>query len=87
MPHKKCLFEGGCNLTASFGYRGFGTRFCSKHKIDDMINLVCRLCECGKARPTYNFEGKPAAYCKLCRVDGMKNVNDKPCKCGRVTNI
>lgn len=85
MPHKKCLFEGGCNLTASFGYRGFGTRFCSKHKIDDMINLVCRLCECGKARPTYNFEGKPAAYCKLCRVDGMKNVNDKPCKCGRVT--
>ncbi len=84
MPHKKCLFEGGCNLTASFGYRGSGTRFCSKHKEPDMVNLVCRLCECGKARPTYNFEGKPAAYCKECRLEGMINVNDKPCKCGRV---
>lgn len=83
MPHKKCLFIGGCNLTASFGYRGFGTRFCSKHKENDMVNLICRLCECGKARPTYNFEGKAAAYCKECRLEGMINTNDKNCKCGK----
>ena len=42
--HKKCKFNGGCLLTASFGYKdGTGTQFCSKHKDEDMVNLLCKL--------------------------------------------
>lgn len=81
--HKKCKFVGGYLLTASFGYRDReGTQFCSKHKEEGMVNLLCRNCECGRARPTYNFEGLKARFCKECMKEGMINVNDKKCKCG-----
>jgi len=83
--HKKCKFTGGCLLTASFGYKdGTGTQFCSKHKAEDMVNLLCKLCHCGKARPTYNYEGLSARFCKECKEKDMINVNDKNCKCGKV---
>jgi hypothetical protein len=83
--HKKCKFIEGCLLIASFGYRdGTGTQFCSKHKVDGMVNLLCKLCHCGQVRPTYNYQGKSANFCKECKEDGMINVNDDPCKCGKV---
>ena len=82
--HKKCKFSGGCLLTASFGYKDdSGTQFCSKHKDSDMINLLCKLCNCGKVRPTYNYEGLSAKFCKECKEEEMINVNDKNCKCGK----
>ena len=80
--HKKCRY-GDCDLTASFGFKdGIGTQFCSKHKSEGMINLLCKSCECGKARPTFNYEGLSANFCKGCKKEGMINVNDKPCECG-----
>jgi hypothetical protein len=83
--HKKCKFIEGCLLTASFGYKdGTGTQFCSHHKIPDMVNLLCKLCQCGKARPTYNYEGISPKFCKECKEDKMINVNDKKCNCGKV---
>jgi len=82
MTHKKCKFEG-CKLTASFGFKdGNGTQYCSKHKESSMINLLCKLCNCGKARPTYNYKGFTAKFCKECKKDDMINVNDKMCLCG-----
>lgn len=85
MPHRKCKSQDGCLLIASFGYRdGNGTQFCSKHKEDGMVNLICKLCSCGKARPTYNFIGMTANFCMNCKKDGMVNVNDKMCDCGKV---
>jgi hypothetical protein len=82
--HKKCKFISGCLLTASFGYKdGTGSQFCSQHKVFDMVNLLCKLCQCGKARPTYNYEGKYAKFCKECKEDEMINVNDKKCNCGK----
>ena len=84
MPHKKCKFIDGCILTASFGYNnGLGTQFCSKHKELNMINLLCKSCECGSARPTYNFEGLSAKFCIKCKKESMVNVNDKLCNCGK----
>jgi hypothetical protein len=45
--HKKCH-------CASFGFsKEQGTKYCSKHKEEGMINLLCKLCFCGRARPTY----------------------------------
>lgn len=78
--HKKCE---KCGLIASFGYRESGTQFCSKHKVPDMINLLCKLCMCGRARPTYNYEGISANFCNSCKSEGMVNVNDKRCACGK----
>jgi len=84
MPHRKCKFVDGCEFIASFGYRnGKGTQFCSKHKDSKMINLLCKLCFCEKARPTYNYEGMSAGFCKECKEPGMINVNDKNCFCGK----
>jgi hypothetical protein len=81
--HKKCQAEN-CSLIASFGHnKTIGTKFCSNHKEEGMINLLCKLCSCGKARPTYNYEGLSANFCKDCKDDIMINVNDKPCKCGK----
>ena len=82
--HKKCKSDEGCLLIASFGYKdGTGTQFCSKHKTVGMVNLLCKLCHCGKVRPTYNYEGNSANFCTICKEDGMINVNDTNCKCGK----
>ena len=84
MPHRKCTFFEGCDLIASFGFRnGKGTQFCSMHKQVDMINLICKLCDCGKSRPTYNYQGLSANFCKECKKVDMINVNDKKCFCGK----
>ena len=81
--HKKCQGDN-CGLTASFGFNKIiGTQYCSKHKEAGMINLLCKLCYCGNARPTYNYEGLSANYCKECREPDMVNVNDKYCSCSK----
>jgi hypothetical protein len=80
--HKKCQGDN-CSLIASFGFnKTLGTKYCSKHKEEGMINLLCKLCSCGKARPTYNYSGLSANFCKDCKTEDMINVNDKNCKCG-----
>jgi len=72
--HKKCKFTEGCLLIASFGFNdGSGTQFCSKHKSNGMINLLCKLCECGLSRPTYNYPELTANFCKECKDEGMIN--------------
>jgi hypothetical protein len=81
--HKKCR-EEHCNLIASFGFNKIlGTEYCSKHKEEGMINLLCKLCVCGTSRPTYNYPGLHANFCKLCKTEDMINVNDKRCSCGK----
>ena len=81
--HKKCQAEN-CLLTASFGFNKITkTKFCSAHKEEGMVNLLCKLCDCQKSRPTYNYEGLSANFCKLCKLDDMINVNDKICHCGK----
>jgi hypothetical protein len=81
--HKKCKSED-CKLIASFGYnKQSGTEFCSKHKNEGMINLLCKLCSCGTSRPTYNYEGLSANFCKKCKTEDMINVNGEKCHCGK----
>ena len=81
--HKKCQ-EPNCGLIASFGLNKIiGTKYCSKHKEEGMTNLLCKLCACGKVRPTYNYQGMSANFCKECKEDDMINVNDKNCNCGK----
>ena len=87
MGHKKCMYiyEGNkCKFVASFGFnKNLGTKYCSKHKEPEMINLLCKLCSCGKSRPTFNFKGLKAEYCLQCKLPDMINVNDKNCFCNK----
>jgi EsV-1-7 cysteine-rich motif len=78
--HRKCFFAGGCGLIASFGFKGDMAKFCSKHKEEGMVNLLCKMCRtCGVTRPTFNFEGLSADFCSKCRLPGMINVGDPKC--------
>ena len=86
--HKKCKFIDGCLLIASFGYKdGTGTKFCSKHKENNMVNLLCKLCDCGKSRPTYNFEGLFANFCKDCKTDQKRKYIERKKKEKETKNI
>ena len=41
-------------------------------------------CRCGKAQPTFNFEGESKRVCcSNCKEVGMVNVVSKKCKCGK----
>ena len=45
-------------------------------------------CECGKARPIYNYEGETKAICcSSCRKDNMFDVKNKKCECGKAQPI
>ena len=49
-----------------------------------MIDVLNKKCKCGKAHPTYNFEGETKAVCcSKCKEVGMVNVVSKKCKCGK----
>ena len=45
------------------------------------------VCECGKARPHYNYEGETTAICcASCQKPGMVDVIHKKCECGQRPN-
>jgi hypothetical protein len=74
-----------CNRTAIYGYFNDKIKLrCSIHRILEphkMINLNCRLCECG-TRPTFGFlNDKQATCCFKCKKDNMINITDKKCPC------
>ena len=58
-------------------------KFCKECKKEDMINVNDKNCKCGKARPSFNFEGLKAEFCASCKSNDMDNVKDEPCKCGK----
>eukprot|EP00122_Pirum_gemmata_P018143 Pgem_evm1s16990 len=81
---KKC--QGGCGSVPIFcSERKAIALFCSKCKLDDMVNVTCKKCKrdgCG-SYPSYNYEGEHnALYCCNCKLDGMINVVSKKCKKG-----
>ena len=41
-------------------------------------------CECGKAKPSFNYEGETKAICcASCKKENMVNIKDKKCECGK----
>ena len=78
MP-KLCEFEN-CHKRASYGYRYGKPKRCKEHKED--MKPQYSICKCGKAKPSFNYEGEKAMYCSSCIKDGMINVNNKKCSCG-----
>jgi hypothetical protein len=73
----------GCKVQPVYNYEGELTaRFCSTHKLENMIDVKSKKCfyENCNTYPTFNFnsEEKPL-YCLLHKLDGMVNVKDKKC--------
>jgi len=57
--------------------------YCSKHKIEGMMNVVSKRCihEKCNVRPNYNVEGeKKGLYCLKHKLEGMVDVVNKRCK-------
>ena len=49
-----------------------------------MINVKTKKCQCGKARPYFNYPGaKVALCCKQCKSEGMVDVKSPKCQCGK----
>ena len=66
-----------------FNYDGLKPEYCSKCKLDGMIDVFNDKCICDSAQPSFNFEGFTAKYCIKCKLDGMVNVFTKMCNCGK----
>ena len=48
------------------------------------MQLVSRICRCGKAQPIYNEPGKTKPICcSRCKTDTMVDVKNKRCRCGK----
>jgi hypothetical protein len=80
MP-RLCNFEN-CKKRANYGPNRTTNIRCREHR--DGMKLCIRLCNCGKARPSYNEPGKNKLICCVrCKTDTMIDVNSKRCRCGK----
>ena len=52
-------------------------------KKEGMVNVHSKKCMCGRAQPSFNYEGQPPKYCMECKEEGMVYVKNKQCVCGR----
>lgn len=69
--------EEGCKKRGVYSYEKDTARFCSKHKLDDMIDfkhIICKVIGC-KKRALYNYPGKSAISCSLHKLDKMVNLD------------
>lgn len=80
---KSCDFAG-CTKQCSFNYEWESKpRFCSTHKLVDMIDVKHKTCEvdgCGK-QPYFNYaEIKKGRFCATHKLKDMINVKHKSCE-------
>jgi hypothetical protein len=76
--------ENNCKLHSNFNFKGEDkVKFCSKHKLDGMIDVKHKTCEyldC-KVIPSFNFEGQTTRkFCSIHKQEGMINFNSKYCE-------
>ena len=77
----------GCpkKVRATFNIVGEKAKYCSSCKLNGMVNVIDRKCNCGKAQPTFNLVGKKQAICcNSCKTPEMVDIKniDKLCtKC------
>ena len=75
---KKCRYKD-CPTEANFGYRDGKKEYCSKHKLDGMVNLHSQKCqhlECPKIA-SFGYRDGKKEYCSKHNRDGMINLHNK----------
>jgi len=71
-----------CKKQPNFGMKGKKARFCSEHKLTEMIDLNHCLCEeanC-KKRPAFGMKGKKARFCSEHKLTEMIYLNNRQCE-------
>ncbi len=72
-----------CKTEASFNFKGLPRKFCSKHRVNNMINVKDFTCiETNCIKPAYyNFKGlKEKLYCTEHKHNNMINIKIKLCE-------
>lgn len=79
----KCHNYSECSINnAVFAFtKADKIRFCKKHRLDKMVDVVNPKClDCGK-QPVFNIKGsKKGIYCDEHKLDGMVDVHTKRCE-------
>ena len=81
IKNKKCVYKN-CKKSQIYNIKGHPALYCSKHKLDGMINIVSLRCNENNCDliPSYNIEGcKPGIYCFKHKKEEMINVISKIC--------
>jgi hypothetical protein len=71
--------ETDCTTRPSYGYKGCKPLRCSKHKLENMINVVSKRCEDKNCDRLANYGYKSITHCIQHRKEGMKNPSIKYC--------
>ena len=76
--------EGNCKTLSNYNYEGESkARFCSSHKLENMIDVKSKKCEHAgcQTRPNYNYEGESnARFCNSHKEFGMIDIKNKRCE-------
>ena len=80
MSKIKCCDKG----RLIYNYDGLPARYCPKHRLEGMVNVVAKRCShekgCRSPSPSFNFPGsKGGVYCKKHQKPGMVDVVHKKC--------
>jgi len=77
-----CIHDG-CKIQPAFNNEGeTKALYCSKHKIEGMVNVISQTCihERCNIQPVFNNEGSTKAlYCSKHKIEGMVNVIGHTC--------
>ena len=77
-----CQYED-CNNTARFNTKGNKSgKYCSKHKLDNMINITIKVCQFNdcKLKATYDIKGGKGLYCVTHKTAEMSDISHTYCK-------
>jgi hypothetical protein len=75
-----------CDKISTFGYIGESARFCSEHKLVNMINVRDRKCERCDKIPYFGYDGESARFCSEHKLVNMINVRDRKCeRCDKIS--
>ena len=77
-----CIHEG-CKIRPAFNKEGeTKALYCSKHKIEGMVDVINQTCiyKGCKIQPSFNNKGETKAlYCSKHKIEGMINVKHETC--------
>lgn len=78
---RKCEFED-CGVVPSYALEGEKAKYCNKHKLKDMVNVIVKKCEFEDCRvvASYGFKWENFTRCKKHKLIGMKNSRNKKCE-------
>ena len=52
----------------TLNYTGLIAKYCSKCKLENMLDVTHPACFCQKSQPTFNYEGLQPKYCFKCKI-------------------